>query len=146
MRSASLSKEEFEELEYIEGARRRGFALAPGDEIAYYRLLDKLEVRKRRELVKTIFEEYEDKVKDDELKLKELSEGTSISTKKEATELFKGSSPNFGKVLERSDPTNWLPEYLQKIRNMAEVDQPIVSSLCGRVFEAQEQAHLFRGG
>jgi IS605 OrfB family transposase len=34
----------------------------------------------------------------------------------------------------------------KNIRWRAEVNQPIVSSLCGRVFEAQGQAHLFRGG
>jgi hypothetical protein len=82
------------------------------------------------ERIKTMFKEYREQVKVDELRLKKLSEGTSIkellegtyiSTKEEATEFFVRDFPNFEKVLERSDTTNWLSGYLPKIRGMAEV-------------------------
>ena len=119
-----LSKEEYETLEHLEETRS---TLNPPAELMYHRLLNKLKDKKRRELdkkrrelVKTIFEEYEDQVKGDELRLKELSKGTSISTEQEAIEFFVRDFPNFKKLLKRSDPTTWLREYLPKIRYMAE--------------------------
>ena len=115
-----LSKEEYETLERLEETRRRGLTLYPWAEIRYYHLLDKLEDKKRMELVKAIFKEYEDQVKGDELRLKELSEGTSISTKQEAIELFVRDFPNYKRLIERSDPSTWLLGYLPKIRQKAE--------------------------
>jgi DNA-binding transcriptional ArsR family regulator len=126
-----LSKGEFETFERLEETKRRGFTLNPRAEWMYYRLLDKLgekgirmldelEDKKRRELVKTMFREYEDQVEVDELRLKEFSEGTSISTKQEAIEFFVRDFPNFKRLLNWSDAMVWLLGYLQKIRGMAE--------------------------
>ena len=70
------------------------------------------------ELIKTMFKEYEEQVKADELGLKKLSEGTSISTEQEAIEFFVRDFPNFKKLLERSDSMIWLREYLPKIRGI----------------------------
>jgi len=115
-----LSKEDYETLELFAESIRRGRTLLPWAEHEYYRLLDELEDKKRMELVKAMFEEYEQKVKEDELRLKELSEGTSISTKQEALEFFVKDFPNYKRLLERSDPTTWFPGYIPKIRQKAE--------------------------
>ena len=106
-----LSKKEYETLERLQETRSKGVTLNPPAELMYHRLLNKLKDKKRRKLVKTIFEEYEDRVKDDEINLKELSEGTSISTKQEAIEFFLRDFPNFKKLLERSDPMTWFPGF-----------------------------------
>jgi hypothetical protein len=115
-----LSREDCETLELFTESIRRGRTLLPWAEHEYYRLIDGLEDKKRMELVRAMFREYEEKVKDDELRLKELSEGTSISTRQEALELFVRDFPNYKRLLERSDPSTWLPGHLQKIRNEAE--------------------------
>ena len=115
-----LSKKEYETLERLQETRSRGVTLNQPDELMYHRLLNKLKDKKRRELVKPIFKKYEDQVKDDEFRLREISKGTYISTKEEATEFFIRDFPNFKKLLDRSDPMTWLPGYLPKIRNMAE--------------------------
>lgn len=115
-----LSKREFELLVGFEKNRGRGISLDPWAESRYYPLLDKLEDEKRRELVKAMFGEYEEKVKEDGLRLKELSEGIYISTKQEALEYFVRDFPNYKRLLERADPTTWLPGYLPKIRKKAE--------------------------
>jgi len=115
-----LLKREFELLGCFEETRRRGISLDPWAESKYYPLLDKLEDKKRTELVKAMFGEYEEKVKEDGLRLKELSEGKSISTRQEALEFFFRDFPNYKRLLDCSDPLNWLPGYISKIRNTAE--------------------------
>jgi len=115
-----LSKKEYETLERLQETRSRGVTLNPRAELTYHRLIDKLKDKKRWELVKPLFKEYEDQIKVDELRLKELSEGTYISTKEEVIEFFVRDFPNFKKLLDRSDPMTWFPEYLPKIRGAAE--------------------------
>ena len=115
-----LSTKEYETLERLQETRSRGVTLNPPAELMYRRLIDKLKDKKRRELVKPMFKKYEDQVKDDEFRLREISKGTYISTKEEATEFFIRDFPNFKKLLDRSDPMTWFPGYLQKIRGMAE--------------------------
>jgi len=112
-----LSKKEYETLERLDETRS---TLNPPDELMYYRLLNKLKDKKRRELVKTMFKEYEDQIKVDELWFKELSEDTFISTKDEAIEFFVRDFPNFKRLLNWSDAMVWLLGYLQKIRYEAE--------------------------
>jgi len=114
-----LSKEDYETLELFEESRRRGRILLPWAEHEYYRLLDGLEDKKRMELVEAMFGEYEEKIKEDELRLKELSEGTFISTRQEALQFFFRDFPNYKRLLDRSNPSNWLPGYIPKIRNKA---------------------------
>jgi hypothetical protein len=115
-----LSEKEYETLERLQETRSRGVTLNPRAELMYHRLIDKLKDKKRWELVKPLFKEYEDQIKVDELRLKELSEGTYISTKDEAIEFFVRDFPNFKKLLDRSDPMTWFPEYLPKILGAAE--------------------------
>jgi hypothetical protein len=112
-----LSRKEYETLERLDETRS---TLNQPDELMYYRLLNKLKDKKRRELVKTMFREYEDQVEVDELRLKELSEDTFISTKDEAIEFFVRDFPNFRRLLDWSDAMVWLLGYLQKIRGIAE--------------------------
>ena len=114
-----LSKEDYETLERFAEVIRRGSTLVPWAEHKYYRLIDELEDKKRMELVRAIFREYEESVKEDERRLKELSEGKSISTRREALELFVRDFPNYKRLLERSDPTTWFPGYLPKILHAA---------------------------
>ena len=114
-----LSKEDYERLGLFVDSIRRGRVLVPWAEHEYYRLLDGLEDKKRMELVEAMFREYEEKVKEDELRLKELSEGTSISTKQEALKFFFRDFPNYKRLLDRSDPSSWLPGYIPKIQNKA---------------------------
>ena len=115
-----LSKKEYETLERLQETRSRGVTLNPPAELMYHRLIDKLKDKKRWELIKPLFKEYEDQIKVDELKLKELSEDTFISTKDEAIEFFTRDFPNFERLLNWSDAMVWLLGYLQKIKGIAE--------------------------
>ncbi|GAJ06298.1 unnamed protein product, partial [marine sediment metagenome] len=93
--------------------------LVPRAERRYDQLLEKVRNEKQREFSRMLAQEYKEQLKDDYSKLAELSDGTEISTKQEAIEFLVKDFPNFGKILETSDPINWLPEYIPKIRETA---------------------------
>jgi len=115
-----LSKEDYETLESLEETRRRGFTLNPRAETIYFRLLDKLEDEKGKEHAEMLAAEYREKLKEDELKLVELSSGVAVSTNQEALEFFIGAYPGFEKILRAHNPANWIPGCLPKIKAAAE--------------------------
>ena len=115
-----LSKEDYETLESLEETRRRGFTLNPRAETIYFRLLDKLEDEKGKEHAEMLAAEYREKLKEDELKLVELSSGVAVSTYQEALEFFIGAYLGFEKILRAHNPANWIPGCLPKIKAAAE--------------------------
>ncbi|MBA7665152.1 hypothetical protein ES703_73219 [subsurface metagenome] len=74
---------------------------------------------KQKEFSGMLAEEYKEQLKDDYSRLVELWDGIEISTKQEAIKFLVSDYPNFGKILETSDPVNWLPEYIPKIMEAA---------------------------
>ncbi len=110
---------EFAELDDLRRTIDQGYRLAPGAERRYDQLLDKVRRMKQKEFSGMLAEEYAEQLKDDDSRLEEISDGIEIFTKKEAIEFLVRDYPNFGKILETSDPINWLPEYIPKIREAA---------------------------
>lgn len=115
-----LSREDFETLEYLAGAMRRGFTLNPSAEVKYYRLLDKLESEMNKEYAEMLSEEYEEKLKEDESRLEELSDGWAVSSRQEVIGVLTKAAPEFEKILLESDPAEWLPGCILKIKDAAE--------------------------
>ena len=109
---------EFAELEDIFKTMNQGYRLAPWAESRYDHLLDKVKKMMLREHAEMLAEEYTEKLKEDDFSLKELSDGRVVSSRQEAIQFLTKAFPEFEKILDESDPTDWLPGCISKIRDM----------------------------
>jgi len=113
-----LPPREFAELEDIRRTIDQGYSLAPWAEDLYYQLLEKVKKIMLREHAEMLAEEYSEKLKEDDFSLEELSDGWAVSSRQEAIEFLTKAFPDFEKTLDESDPTDWLPGCIPKIRDM----------------------------
>ena len=113
-----LPPREFAELEDIRRTIDQGYSLAPWAEGLYYQLLEKVKKMMLREHAEMLAEEYAKKLKEDDFSLEELSDGWAVSSRQEAIEFLTKAFPDFEKTLDESDPTDWLPGCIPKIRDM----------------------------
>jgi len=109
---------EFAELEDIRITIDQGYRLAPRAESRYDQLLEKVRKMMLREHAEMLAEEYEEQLKEDDFSLKELSDGWAVSSRQKAIEFLTKDFPDFEKILTESDPVNWLPGCIPKIRDM----------------------------
>lgn len=115
-----LSPKEFTELENIRRVIDQGHRLAPWAERLYDNLLEKVRRMKLKEHAEMLVEEYAGKLKEDDFSLEEFSDGWAVSSRREAAEFLAKKFPEFEKILLESDPADWLPRCVPKIRDAAE--------------------------
>jgi len=108
---------EFDELENIRRTMNQGHKLAPWAESRYDQLLEKVRKMMIKEHAEMLAEEYKEKLKEDDFSLKELSDGWALSSRQEAIKFINKTFPDFEKIIEESDPANWLPGYIPKIKD-----------------------------
>ena len=135
-----LSPREFAELEDIFKTINQGYRLAPWSESRYDHLLEKVKKMMLREHAEMLAEEYTEKLKEDDFSLEELSDGWAVSSRQEAIQFLTKAFPDFEKILDESDPADWLPGCIPKIKDMV---KPCVNGVFEGLMSRVEHPEAF---